>query len=928
MSDNTPFPFSLPEHLQARLVAAGVTDAASLAAALQRDPALAADLQAFAEANAEALAGGAMAALIAAFAAVENSEQMAAFWQSVPAGLEEPLMEAVAEIIAEAEQAGDAETVEHLRPRLEGFRQIHKASEQAAEQPPVVQAVIAFVQAEDDDAAEALFAQQRLLLQPYEAQRLLDEQVSSDDPATLQRIAERRALLRRLRGAAPAASPPAAPRSPLSPQTQVSGDLYQAGRDQYLFSAHAEPGGAASVVNNLFVQSLERCWTRPVPPVLDRDAVLRRQEMQAVLDALAERESVAITGQAARAQALAVQGAPGVGKTTLAQLLALQLADDPRYRDGVIWLELGPDFRSPDQAQAVLRAWAGYATGFFGLPDNLNKLFVFEPEAVRGLLAEHPRLLVVLDNVWSQAAIKPLREALPTGSHLIITTRSRDIANGLMGGLVEVGLLSKEEAVALCELRLKWRPTEGASGDGWAGDLMKAVGLHALGLDVALGVLRRYGDGPADWEKTAQSLIAAVGGGEVERLNLGDDDPGHNVKAVILFSYDALPDDEARRRFRGLAAFAAEAEFSTALAAAAWGCAEEDAFETLTGFANAALLDRLGGGVWRQHGLLRAFGAALLRDAGERDRAAAAHARAYGDAMRAADDEQRYHEMLPAMPQLRHAFQWAVANDLELALSIAANCANLQKQFGLVREGDAWSAQLLETAQAGRAGPAGPATLARAYGHRATLLSAIATLPGEDRRARLLQALEAYDDTLKYYRPEVAPLDYAMTQGNLANLYAAFAELPGEGHRARQRQSVQAVALALTFFERVGHAVYVAQAQRLALGLRSRFGDAVFDALWTELGLGPLPDWLHEEAGSAPGPSMQALLNAFVQVQNAEQMISFWQAVPSEMEEPFVEAVEALIAQVKQTGDQGAVEYLRSRLEGFRQVRAAAGQPR
>lgn len=213
-----PSSTALPDDLQARLAAAGVTDDASLAAALQRDPALAADLQAFVEANAEALAGDGMAALIAAFVAVENSEQMTAFWQSVPAELEEPLMEAVQALIAHAEQAGDAATVEHLRSRLDGFHQIRQAAQQAVELPPVMRTVLAFVQAPDDAAAEAVFAQHRLLLQPYEAQRLLDEQVSSDDPATLQRIAERRALLRRLRGAAPAAPPPAAPRFPRRPR--------------------------------------------------------------------------------------------------------------------------------------------------------------------------------------------------------------------------------------------------------------------------------------------------------------------------------------------------------------------------------------------------------------------------------------------------------------------------------------------------------------------------------------------------------------------------------------------------------------------------------------------------------------------------------------------------------------------------------------
>ena len=65
------------------------------------------------------------------------------------------------------------------------------------------------------------------------------------------------------------------------------------GGDQYLFSAHAEGGGSASVVNNLFIQGLERRWLKPAPPGLERDAVPRTAEMRAVREALAARESVA-----------------------------------------------------------------------------------------------------------------------------------------------------------------------------------------------------------------------------------------------------------------------------------------------------------------------------------------------------------------------------------------------------------------------------------------------------------------------------------------------------------------------------------------------------------------------------------------------------------------------------------------------------------
>ena len=97
-----------------------------------------------------------------------------------------------------------------------------------------------------------------------------------------------------------------------------------------------------------------------------------------------------------------------------------------------------------------------------------------------------------------------------------------------------------------------------------------------------------------------------------DRLRLGDDDPGRDVKAVMMFSYEAL---KVMRR-TGSGGWARSRSMPTSRprpAAAAWGCDTEEAFETLTGFANAALLERKGGGVWQQHALLRAFSLALLR---------------------------------------------------------------------------------------------------------------------------------------------------------------------------------------------------------------------------------------------------------------------------------------------------------------------------
>ncbi|HHW87406.1 MAG TPA: hypothetical protein GX400_14510, partial [Chloroflexi bacterium] len=802
MAAHASDPFQLPPALRARLDAAGVHDDATFQAALAADAQLRAEFEAFLRANPEMSAAAQMNTLLQAFAQVRDGEQMLAFWRGVPTEMEEPFMQAVEQVIAQAQAAGDADTVNHLTPRLDGFRQICAEAAQQAQTPPVVQALLAFVQAADDAAASAVFAENLVLLQPYEAQRLLDEQFRSENAEGEQRLSARRDLLRRLRGAAPPlADAHGSDDSPLTARgTHLHGDLYQA-QEQYFQSAVADRGGVATVVNNIFVQSIERRWSRPTPPTLRRDAVARPHEMAQIKAALAARGGVAITGAAAaptpaihRTPSLAVQGMAGVGKTVLAYLLAQEL--DAAYADGVIWETLGPDFTTPAQTQAVLRRWAGYATNFFELDDNAQRAFAFEAAAVRTLLTEHPHLLVVLDNVWSLDAIQPLQDALPPGAHLVITTRSAEIARGLGAGHVAVGRLSDDEAAALVALRLGWQPQRDAPADAWVFALIDGIGGHALGLDVALGVLQREGGADrSEWQAAAQRLLAAIHRGDLGDLTLGDA-LDHNVQAVLLYSYRTL-DAETQRRFRVCGALAPDAVFTTDEMAAVWGCDPDSARRTLVGFANAALVERAaeGGGRWRQHALLRSLALALLRAAGEAEAAAHAHARAYADAMRVAEQAQRYHELLPAMPQLRHAMTWAQANDLETALDIAEASANLQKQFGLVAEAGAWSEAILAAAQR----RAAPATLARAWGHRATILSDLATLPGEDRRGRLYEALAAYDDALRYRRPENAPLDYATTQNNRANILSDLATLPGEDRRGRLYEALAAYDDALRY---------------------------------------------------------------------------------------------------------------------------------
>lgn len=187
----TPFPPNLPADLQARLTAAGVRETTDLPAALDRDPALLAAWIAFLTEHQEEV----VQAVLLAFLRAPDFEALQALASQAPFVLEDDFAEMAHEVIRQAEEAAETDFAEDVRMRLTGLRQI-KADMVL---PPLARALLAFVQALDEAAASAVFATQRELLSPEEAQRSLEEHVRSSDPAMQDHLAARRRLLRRLR---------------------------------------------------------------------------------------------------------------------------------------------------------------------------------------------------------------------------------------------------------------------------------------------------------------------------------------------------------------------------------------------------------------------------------------------------------------------------------------------------------------------------------------------------------------------------------------------------------------------------------------------------------------------------------------------------------------------------------------------------------
>jgi tetratricopeptide (TPR) repeat protein len=328
-------------------------------------------------------------------------------------------------------------------------------------------------------------------------------------------------------------------------------------------------------------------------------------------------------------------------------------------------------------------------------------------------------------------------------------------------------------------------------------ELAASLGGHALALDLAGRRLRRIP--PNQWQRYAdETALAIVEGTVFAHLSVPEEQRDQSVEAVLARSYDDL-DETARAHFRQLGAFAPEASFRTEAAAGVWECSPDDAWGRLATFADQGLLQRiavLDESRWQQHGLLRAYAVALLRTGIEANAARARHAAVQSALIGEADDKQVYYRLLPDHPQLVHAFAWAVDHDVPLAANLAANTANLQAAFGLVRFSHEWATRLLRAAET----TDDRRLYAAALGTLGNALSALAELPRQSRPARLREALAAYDAALTIHTPQDAPLDYATTQSNRGVVLHRLAEIRGEDRGARMREALAAFDSALVIW--------------------------------------------------------------------------------------------------------------------------------
>jgi tetratricopeptide (TPR) repeat protein len=375
-------------------------------------------------------------------------------------------------------------------------------------------------------------------------------------------------------------------------------------------------GGQQVVLGDLIIQQYimpkaERTCPRPSEEPTHFGG--RDTELEALISTLKAGGDCAIT---------ALNGTGGLGKTTIARVLASKLYKDKTFR-AVLWADVtqAPDFST------LMRGWANHADSAFTTEKRSNEQIAYQVKALlEGVISEQcqtcdpARVLMVLDDVWENGigVARLLMMAKPENTTILLTTRNESVINALhVQNRQKLTHLNTENAIQLLQTYLSGVTDADLRG------LAEALGGHPLAMQLAARRIKNESgrDSLAESLKrcTEEYKKGIPAGTPFVALGLGDGQQKEDSLDVSLYySYTALS-PPAQLAFRQLGALAYDKPFNEALLAALWATA--DAQATLALCDELRLLDLIAPtpnqtGWYQQHAILRAYAKAWLGKAG------------------------------------------------------------------------------------------------------------------------------------------------------------------------------------------------------------------------------------------------------------------------------------------------------------------------
>jgi len=660
--------------------------------------------------------------------------------------------------LARAHQVGITAMYAEIRQQ----RQQERIEELQQQLSPIHAAITRFIQIEDDDSAAALLQSETSLLLTTDAGDILrqfsEAAASAGDDSLSARLRTRHQLWQTAYHAR--AGNPLRP-APVEVQTNqpeswtdhADRQAVHADRgSQYtvITARNCAIGDNALVINNIGVLPLR--WQRPAEgrPVLARTAVGRETELAELHQRLLAGQNAALVS---RGTSAALRGQPAIGKTTLAAMYVDRYGNN--YPGGVLWLEVGPDRRTADRVTPILQRMTTFAYAADPQATALLDNTEFAPEVVKALLHGHGALLVVIDDAWDPAALKPLQTALPDDAFVILTTRDYHVAYALENTEAAIQPLDVLTPADARQLLQKGAP--GLPAD-LAGRVAAGLGCHAQALTLAAGALafrkaHRY-------LPTAEDLLhrVAVGQGFGDLPRLDHTDRLTPVEIALKYSYDELNAPQ-QARFRALGVFAPEADFDGRAAAALWQLDFAPAEAFLLLLYGLGLIRETGeGGRWQMHAILRAY-TLSLQTAAERVDYPERHADYYLALAQTCYNStpRRYDQVEREFAQLQHLFPWCAANSPRRVTRLTFYLDDFMRNRGRIAQLNRW----LQAAMQG----------AEIHGDRLGKANTLSSLGNLERRlGNVAQARGHYEAALPLYEAEQARLGKANTLISLGDL--------------------------------------------------------------------------------------------------------------------------------------------------------------
>jgi DNA-binding SARP family transcriptional activator/tetratricopeptide (TPR) repeat protein len=321
----------------------------------------------------------------------------------------------------------------------------------------------------------------------------------------------------------------------------------------------------------------------PVAPAL---FVGRQEEL--------DRLDLTLTGATAKAAAVvisAVSGAGGIGKTWLALHWAHHHLD--RFPDGQLFVDLR-GFSPTDRPAHPVEVLGGFLEALSVDRDRQPADLDRRAELYRSLIADK-RMLVMLDNAAATDQVVPL---LPGGRHCTVVITSRNHLRGLAARHgarpIHLDVLTNAEAHTLLATALsRDRPMEDVQA---ISTLIELCG----GFPLALGLITARA---ADSHLPLGDTVAELRTLGLEALD--SEDPTASLPAVLSWSLGHLTDQQ--RQVFALLGIAPGPDTGLPAATALTGLPERETHAVLRALADASLIDRVPGGRYGMHDLVRAY---------------------------------------------------------------------------------------------------------------------------------------------------------------------------------------------------------------------------------------------------------------------------------------------------------------------------------